>query len=173
MMTVRELLIEDFDIEMDSTRKMLESVPEAIPDYKPHPRSMPFSQLAGHIASLPAQAVRVIELDHFEVDMATIVRFLPKTRSELLERFEQNVSDARKALHNVSDEALWQTWTLKISGREIFALPRIKVLRKQILSHIIHHRAQLGVYLRLLEVKIPGSYGPSADDMGQFSAPAK
>ena len=168
-MTIRELLLEEFDEEMVTTRKVLSELPEVLPDYKPHAKSMPLAQLAGHIASLPAQAVRVIELDEYEVDMSKMKRFVPTTRTELLEAFEKNIKDAHAALEHISDENLWKTWTFKINGQVIFALPRLKVLRKQVLSHIAHHRAQLGVYLRLLELKVPGSYGPSADEMNMFA----
>lgn len=168
-MNLRELLLDEFAEETQTTRKVLSEVPENILDYKPHEKSMPLAQLAGHIASLPAQAVRVIELDGYEVDMAKIKRFIPSTRAELLETFEQNTADARAALEKMTDEDLWKTWTFKISGQVIFALPKVKVLRKQVLSHITHHRAQLGVYLRLLELKVPGSYGPSADEMNMFA----
>jgi uncharacterized damage-inducible protein DinB len=168
-MTIRDLVLEEFDEEMLITRKVLSELPEVLPDYKPHAKSMPLAQLAGHIASLPAQAVRVLELDEYEVDMSKMIRFIPSTRAELLERFETNIKDAHSAIERVKEEDLWKTWTFKINGQVIFALPRLKVLRKQVLSHITHHRAQLGVYLRLQELKVPGSYGPSADEMNMFA----
>jgi uncharacterized damage-inducible protein DinB len=172
-MTMRELLLEEFDQEMEVTRKILAALPEALPEFKPHEKSMPLPQLAGHIASLPAQAVRVITLEEFEVDIKTMKRFIPSTRTELLERFEQNIRDGHDAIAGASDENLWKTWTFKINGQAVFALPRLKVIRKQVLSHITHHRAQLGVYLRLLEIKVPGTYGPSADEMPVFAQASK
>lgn len=168
-MTLLELLRDEFDEETQTTRKVLSEVPDQIPDYRPHEKSMPLAQLAGHVASLPAQVIRVIELDEFEVDMSKIKRFIPSTRAELLDAFEQNTASAREALGKIQEDDLWKTWTFKISGQVIFASPKVKVIRKQVLSHITHHRAQLGVYLRLLDLKVPGSYGPSADEMNMFA----
>lgn len=168
-MTFRDLLLPEFDNEMGTTRKILGVLPEQIPDYKPHAKSTSLSQLAGHIAQLPSQAVRIIELEEFNVDPTKIVRFMPATRQEALDRLEQTVKDGRAAIAGASDERLMGPWTFSVMGQKMLTLPRVQVLRMQVYSHIIHHRAQLGVYLRLLEIPLPGSYGPSADDMSMFA----
>lgn len=172
-MLIRELLLPEFDQEMQSTRKILAALPETLTDYKPHPKSMPLAQLAGHIASLPAQVNRVLENESFEVDISKIVRFMPATRQELLDRLDENMKAAHDKLADATDEQLVQPWTLKINGGVVFTLPRVKVLKTQVISHIVHHRAQLGVYLRLLELPVPGTYGPSADEMNMFAGSGK
>ena len=170
-MPMREMILPEFDQEMAGTRKMLERVPEKIPDYKPHEKSMALNQLAGHVAELPGWAKETMTQEVLVLDPATYQPFLPKTRQELLAKFDQNVSAGRKALESITDENLGVMWSLKTKdGHTIFAMPRAAVLRAMVLSHMIHHRAQLGVYLRLNNIEIPGVYGPSADEMKAWQA---
>lgn len=161
-MTISQSLLPEFEHEMANTRKMLEAVPDGKFDWKPHAKSMPLGRLASHVCELVQWGdviVREKKLD-LTPDMKP---FIAKTRAELVETLDRNVASARESLAGASDEALLQPWTLSFSGKVIFTMPRIAAFRSMALSHVIHHRAQLGVYLRLLDVPIPGMYGPSAD----------
>jgi len=162
-MPIRDILLPEFDHEMASTRKILERVPEEDLHFQPHPKSMPLGRLAGHIAELPGWVVPAMQREMLELD-ANYKPYVPASPKEALERFDKNVGEARAALSGVSDEQLAVAWTLKAGGKTIFTLPRVAAYRGMIMSHLIHHRGQLGVYLRVLEVEIPGMYGPSADE---------
>lgn len=166
-MALRDGLLAQFDHEMVGTRKTLERVPEGKPDWAPHPKSMKMARLAGHLAELPGWAVETINRDSLDVRPAGGSQFQPllmSSRKQLLEAFDKNVAAARAALSGASDETLLGNWTLLAGGQTIFSLPRVAVLRSFVLSHIIHHRAQLGVYLRMNDVPVPSIYGPSADE---------
>lgn len=166
-MALRDGLLAQFDHEMVGTRKTLERVPEGKPDWAPHPKSMKMGRLAGHLAELPGWTVETISRDSLDVAPPGGSPFQPlvmTSRKQLLEAFDKNAAAARAALSGASDEKLLGSWTLLAGGREIFSLPRVAVLRSFVLSHIIHHRAQLGVYLRMNDVPVPSIYGPSADE---------
>ena len=165
-MPIRDLLLPEFDQEMASTRKLLERLPENIPDYKPHEKSMPFCRLAGHVAELPGWTKETFTKEVLELDMEHFVPFDPKTRKEVLDKFDQNSKAGREALAAATDDQFSVIWSLKSTkGDTILSMPRAAVYRSMVISHMIHHRAQLGVYLRLNEIEIPGMYGPSADEM--------
>jgi uncharacterized damage-inducible protein DinB len=168
-MAISEALIPEFDHEMANTRKTLERVPEDKFDWKPHPKSFAMGHLATHLATLPSWAAITIEKD--SIDIAPVGEPPPKaepasSRAELLEKFDHNVEEARAALAGANDEVLMKPWTLLAGGKTIFTLPRIAAIRSFVMSHNIHHRAQLGVYLRLNDVPVPSIYGPSADEGG-------
>jgi uncharacterized damage-inducible protein DinB len=168
-MAIRDALLPEFDMEMASTRKMLERVPVANLDFKPHDKSGSLGWLAWHVADLPAWVVETVNKD--ELDFAPIGQPRPappkmESREQLLASFDKKVADARTAIAGVSDERLAGPWTLKAGGHTIFTMPRAAVLRSFVMNHLIHHRAQLGVYLRLNDVPVPGMYGPSADEKG-------
>lgn len=166
-MALRDGLLAQFDHEMVGTRKTLERVPEGKPDWAPHPKSMKMARLAGHLAELPRWAVETINRDTLDVAPAGGRPFEPlvmTSRKQLLEAFDKYAVGARAALAGASDETLLGKWTLLAGGKEIFSLPRLAVVRSFVLSHIIHHRAQLGVYLRMNDVPVPSIYGPSADE---------
>ena len=172
-MTISEALLPEFDQEMQNTRKLLACVPEDRPDYRPHPKSMPLARLAGHIAELPNWGVHTIRLDTLDLTPASGEGFKPgimTTRQELLDTFDKNVAEARAAIAGASDEHLHQIWTLIYKGQTVMKMPRAAVLRSVVMNHLIHHRAQLGVYLRLNDVAIPGMYGPSADEGRMFAS---
>ncbi len=169
-MSIREKMLTEFDYEMESTRKLLEALPDQVSDYKPHPRSMTLSKLAGHVAQLPAWAHATITMDGFNINMSEWVPFQPKTKKEVLDEFEKSVKQGREAISTLKDEDLIKTWTLTMDGKEVFSMPRGAVLRSTVMNHLIHHRAQLGVYLRMLDRAIPGMYGPSADEMPMMAA---
>ena len=169
-MGLSEALLPEFDQEMKNTRKTLERVPEVKFGWKPHEKSWAMGGLATHVANLVSWANRAIEQD--SVDLAPQGVPIPpmvavKTRQELLEMFDKNVAAARKAIAGASDAHLMQPWSLLRNGVPILKLPRIAVLRGFVMNHGIHHRAQLGVYLRLNDVAVPAIYGPSADE-GMF-----
>ncbi len=161
-MNGREMLPE-FDQEMANTRKMLERVPDDHLDFKPHEKSSSLLALAGHVATLPLwvdMALKTAELDMG----GGWSRPETNDREQMLAVFDDAVKDARAALEGTKEEDFAVTWTLR-SGDEVwFELPRSAVYRSFALNHMIHHRAQLGVYLRLLDVPVPGMYGPSADE---------
>ena len=163
-MTISESLLPEFDREMANTRKSLERVPEDKLDWKPHPKSHTMRWLAGHVANLPAWAVMAIQRD--SIDLAPPGAPEPDSCAALLEMFDKNAAEARAAIAGASDEELLKPWSLLAGGQAIITLPRVAVLRGSVMNHLIHHRAQLGVYLRLNDVPVPALYGPSADEPG-------
>jgi len=169
-MAISRSLLGEFDQEMASARKSIERVPEGKFDWKPHQKSSTMGHLAGHIAMIPGWVKMTLETKEFDINPAGGQRQQmpqPKTKAEILAAFDQNVPAARAAIAAASDEALMQPWTLLNGGKTVFSLPRVAVLRSMVMNHMIHHRAQLGVYLRLNDVPVPAIYGPSADE-GQF-----
>jgi len=169
-MAIRDMLLPEFDEEIKNTRKLLERLPETIPDYKPHPKSMAFSHLAGHVAELPGWTKETFTKEVLEFDMESYVPFQPKTRKEVLDKFDENAKAGHEALAAAKDEDFAVIWSLKTSkGDTIFSMPRSVCYRSMVMNHMIHHRAQLGVYLRLNEIEIPGMYGPSADEMQSWA----
>ncbi|MCU1274231.1 MAG: DinB family protein [Bryobacterales bacterium] len=168
-MTISQTLLPEFDEEMKNTRKLLERVPENRFDYQPHAKSMTLGRLAGHVAELPEWAKMTIEIDNLDLQPGQ-QPYIAKSTKDLLSTFDKSVTEARKAISGASDEHMNKTWSLTFSGKPVFSMPRVAVLRISFMNHLIHHRAQLGVYLRLNEVEIPGMYGPSADEMKFWSA---
>ena len=166
-MKISDTLLPEFDQEMANTRKTLARLPDEKFTWKPHEKSMAMGQLGTHIANLLTWAVLTIKDDSFDMapPNAPAPR-APETHStgELLETFESNLVAAREAIASASNEDLMKTWTLLTGGQAIFSLPKIAVLRSFVMNHIIHHRAQLTVYLRLTDVPVPSLYGPSADE---------
>jgi uncharacterized damage-inducible protein DinB len=169
-MPISQALLPEFDQEMASTRKLLERVPDGKADYKPHEKSMSLGRLAGHVAELPGWAKNTLETQLLELKPG-MQPYIATSRQELLERFDKNVADARPLIERASDEDWMKTWTLKFAGKEIMTMPRAAVMRSVVMNHLIHHRAQLGVYLRLNNVEIPGMYGPSADEARFWEQP--
>ena len=166
-MSLSGALLPEFDHEMANTRKTLERVPDDKFDWKPHQKSFSMGGLATHLATLPSWAAITIQKD--SIDIAPQGEPPPRanpcnSREELLERFDGHISTARAAIAGASDEDLLKTWTLIAGGKTIFAVPRIAALRSFVMNHNVHHRAQLGVYLRLNDIPVPSIYGPSADE---------
>jgi uncharacterized damage-inducible protein DinB len=165
-MALVEALLPEFDHEMATTRKVLERVPEDRFDWKPHAKSFSLRDLAQHVATVPMWGA--MTLTQPELELAGAAQPAPvRTRAELLAMFDQNVSNTRAALMGTSDAELMASWSLKRGGQTIFSMPRTAVWRSFVMNHVIHHRAQLGVYLRLNDVPVPSMYGPSADE-GSF-----
>jgi uncharacterized damage-inducible protein DinB len=166
-MAITETLLPEFDQEIANTRKTLERIPDDKFSWKPHEKSMTLGNLAIHLANLPSWTVQTLERDSLDIAPpgAPPARTEPpKSRSEVLEKFDKYAAEARTALAAAKDEQLRKPWSLLSNGQTIFTLPRIAVLRSFVINHMIHHRAQLGVYLRLNNVPVPAIYGPSADE---------
>ena len=166
-MALRDALLPEFEHEMETTRKTLERVPEDRVDWKPHSTSMAMGRLAGHIAEMAGFVASTFQSDSFDFAPPGGAPMQPTTmtsRKQLLELFDKNVAAAKAAISKASDEELYRTWTLLNGGKTFFAMPRIQVLRSMILNHMIHHRGQLSVYLRMNQVPIPSIYGPSGDE---------
>jgi uncharacterized damage-inducible protein DinB len=161
-MTISEMLLPEFDQEMASTRKILECVPEDKITWKPHEKSMTMGRLAGHVAEMPGWAAVTIQQEKLELSPDQ-KPYTMTSKRELMETLDKNTADARKAIAGASDEHLGKTWSLIYGGQTVLSMPRAAILRGMVMSHMIHHRAQLGVYLRLNNIAIPGMYGPSAD----------
>jgi len=164
-MTIAESLLPEFDREMAVTRKLLERVPDGQFDWQPHAKSMTLGRLAGHLAEL-AQWVAVT-FTQSSLDVATprpAGYTAPATRQAVLELFDAQVAAARTALAGRSDAELQAPWSLKRGAETVFTMPKANVLRMMVFNHIIHHRGQLSVYLRMHDVPLPSIYGPSADE---------
>jgi len=165
-MPIAQMLLPEFDHEMANTRRLLEVVPAADRGWRPHPKSYTLGDLACHIATLPLWAritVERSELDPGSPANASIQRVHFTTVAELLEQFDRNLREARAALASASDAAMGENWTLKNGAATVFSMPRVAVMRGFVLNHMIHHRGQLTVYLRLRDVPLPSLYGPTAD----------
>jgi len=166
-MKLSELFLSEFDQEMVSARKTLERIPENKLSWKPHDKSMPLGRLAGHIAELAGWAVPTIEQDSLDFRPAGQPPMQPTiatSQKQVLEIFDKNRDESRKSIARASDEHLMKNWSLLSAGQTLFTMPRFAVLRSFCMNHIIHHRAQLGVYLRLNDIPVPSVYGPSADE---------
>jgi uncharacterized damage-inducible protein DinB len=159
----KELLLKEFAREMATTRTMLERVPFEKFDWVPHAKSTPLGRLAIHVATLPGMGANVIEKESLSFGGPRQPLEI-KSSGDLVALFEKSAQTTRAAIEGTSDEHLGMPWRLEFKDKVIFEGPRIAALRALMMSHLIHHRAQLGVYLRLNDIPIPGSYGPSADE---------
>ncbi|HEY5086741.1 MAG TPA: DinB family protein [Gemmatimonadaceae bacterium] len=164
-MSISASVLPEFDREMATTRTMLERVPEARAQWTPHVKSRTMGELASHIGNLPRLGLITMEADELDVSPPSGGGGTPKfdSTANLIRAFDENVRKARAAIESASDSDMMEPWTLRRSGKTVWTLPRAAVLRSFILSHMIHHRGQLSVYLRLNDVPLPSVYGPSAD----------
>ncbi|HEY7388457.1 MAG TPA: DinB family protein [Bryobacteraceae bacterium] len=166
-MTISQSLLPEFDNEMANTRKTLERVPDDKFAWKPHPKSFALGPLANHVATLVGWTADTIEKESFDLAPPGGQASRPpeaNNRADLLSTFDQGVAKARAAIAGASDEHLLKPWSLLNGGQVLMTMPRAVVLRNFVMNHIIHHRAQLGVYLRLNDIAVPSIYGPSADE---------
>ena len=166
-MPIRDALLPEFDQEMKNTRRTLERVPEDKLTWKPHPKSGTMGWLAGHVANIPGWCKETINQDSLDLappGKPPMQQPAPKSRQELLELFDKNAKAGRAALSGAEDAHLMKPWSLLKGGTTLMTMPRVAVLRGFVMNHLIHHRAQLGVYLRLNDVPVPAVYGPSADE---------
>ena len=165
MASIRDALLPEFDHEMGTTRRLLERVPDGGLAWKPHDKSMSLGELSGHLANLPMWGSIVLEHPSFDIASLGGRRMTaPASRAVLLQDFDGKVTAARGSLAQRSDAEMLAAWTLKNGGHEIFTMPRLSAVRTFVLNHSIHHRGQLSVYLRLLNVPVPAIYGPTADE---------
>ncbi|KPK66158.1 MAG: hypothetical protein AMS21_03020 [Gemmatimonas sp. SG8_38_2] len=170
-MAIRDAMILELEREAEITRRLLERVPEEKLGWKPAEKSMSLNQLASHLANLPHWGLQALSSDELDInppDGEPMVPPSPKGVAAIVEMFDLNVARLRDAISSTDDAAFAKTWTLKSAGAEVFSQPKAGVLRGMVLNHIIHHRGQLTVYLRLNDVPLPMTYGPSADETGGF-----
>ena len=166
-MRIGESMLGEFDSEMQNTRKALERVPDGKWDWKPHEKSGTLGWLAAHVGTVPewiTMTINTRELDYAPVDGRSYEPPKISNRKELLTAFDKAAADARAALSGVSDQDISLDWKLLEGGKEVFTMSRLACLRGMCLNHLYHHRGQLTVYLRLLNIPVPGLYGPSADE---------
>jgi len=167
-MSISELLLPEFDQEMKTTRITLERVPFDKQDFAPHTKSMPLGKLAPHVAELAGFGVTIMTTPELDFSAGPSRPRPPFELNGLLKAFDDNVAKARSALQNTKDDAWMQHWKLSFQGKPIFSGSRFMAYRQMFLNHLVHHRAQLGVYLRLNGKPLPATYGPSADDTMGF-----
>lgn len=164
-MPINQAFLAELTVEGENTRKMLSRVPFEHAIWKPHEKSMDILSLAKHVAEMWSWVGVTLTQD--ELDFAKPYPKPPeiKTNEELMDFLEKNLANAKEVLAKTSDEVMGTNWTMRTGEKIYFTMPKVVVLRSMVFNHIIHHRAQLGVYLRMLNVPLPGLYGPSADDM--------
>ncbi|MBA3641633.1 MAG: DinB family protein [Acidobacteria bacterium] len=165
-MPIVDALLPEYDHELATTRRLLERVPETEFGWKPHEKSMTLGQLAGHIANLPFWLSATMNAPFYDVTAGDKEARLdpPESREVMLKEFDEKVSKARASLVKATDAEMMAPWALKSGGHEIFSMPRAAAVRSFVMNHLIHHRGQLSVYLRLQNVPLPSMYGPTADE---------
>ena len=163
-MTITEALLSEFDQEMEKTRRTLERVPAGKGDYAPHEKSMPMGRLASHVAELTGFGLTVLTAPELNFSAGSYKPLPFESAEQLVKVLDEGAAKVRKALAATTDEAWQQNWKLSFEGKTIFEASRFLAYRSMFLNHMVHHRAQLGVYLRLNSVPVPSIYGPSADE---------
>jgi uncharacterized damage-inducible protein DinB len=161
---IGEWLLVEFDHEMAVTRRLLDRVPEPLLAWKPHEKSFSLGGLAMHLARLPHWGTEILERDAYDVGIEKAPKPEPASLAEVLSAFDRNVAEVRRALSTRSDAELRDTWTMRKGAQVVLSMPKVSALRRFLLHHVIHHRGQLTVYLRLQNVALPPIYGPSADE---------
>lgn len=156
--------IEELKHEAASTKRMLERIPEDKFDWKPHPKSRTLGQLATHIAELPGFLNSILTKDQIDFANGDYKHYQTKNQEELIKLFQDKIDEVLETLPNTGDEEMQADFTLRSGDHVIASVPRVIAIRSMALSHIVHHRGQLSVYLRLLDIPVPGMYGPSADE---------
>ena len=169
-MKLIDSLLKEFEHEAQTTRKHLERLTDDKLAWRPHHKSFTAAGLASHIAECVGWTVAIFNQNEFDFDPSTYKPYAANSVADLLKTFDENVANGNQALANATEEKLNEPWSLKIMGRVQFEKPRADVFRDFTLSHVIHHRGQFSVYLRLLDIAVPGSYGPSADEIAETKA---
>lgn len=162
-MAIKDGLLAEYDHEMGTTRKLLDRLPDDRLSWKPHEKSMTLGGLATHLANLPIWGDQILNQTTFDIADAPPNLTAKTSRADVLAHFDERVK-ATRAWLDKTDAELAAPWTLKRGGQQVFTMPRIAAFRSFVLSHSIHHRGQLSVYLRLNDVPVPAIYGPSADE---------
>ncbi len=162
-MTIIEALLAELDQEAETTRRVLERIPQEHLSWKPHPKSMSLGQLALHVATVPGGVAELAAMDTVPTP-PSFVQAEAATVSELVPALKESVAKAKRALGGFDDARMGAMWRLQIDGREVMAMPRVALVRAIMLNHWYHHRGQLLVYLRLLNQSVPSVYGPTADE---------
>lgn len=162
MTTLVEPILVEFKDEVPAIRRILERVPTDKLTWKPHPKSRSLGELAMHVANLPGMAAMITDSDEFAPNRAPMTQ--PGNAEEIRAAFEKNAGVFEERVSKMTDEAAQGSWRLVFQGKELFRTTRIKALRTNVLNHVYHHRGQLSVYLRLLELSVPSVYGPTADE---------
>jgi uncharacterized damage-inducible protein DinB len=163
-MKMSDALIPEFDHELATTRKLLERVPEDKFGWTPHEKSMNMGKLACHVASIPYFATQVSKADSLDFAKGEYKEIEASNRQQLLDNFDQTAAEARAALAGISDAEMMKTWALQMNGQTLMSMPKVAVIRTVMMNHLIHHRGQLSVYLRLTNTPVPSIYGPSGDE---------
>ena len=161
-MKLAESIVAELEIESQITKRLLERIPEDKLSWKPHSKSHSLGQLALHIASAPGNVAAAAAKDVAE--LPDFVQRQPSDRQEILDTFSKSVAEAKETLKKMDDARMLETWSATKNGKVMMSVPRIGFIRPILLNHLYHHRGQLSVYLRLLDVPVPSIYGPSADD---------
>lgn len=161
-MRIADSLLTELDQEAQTTKRVLERIPEDKLAWKPHPKSFSLGQLALHIASMPGDVAAAVVPDTMEVPGFTFPA--PKNRQEVLDTFSKKLQSAKDTLKEMDDAQLTSMWTLTRNGKILMSVPKVGFIRSIMMNHLYHHRGQLSVYLRLLNVPVPSIYGPSADE---------
>jgi len=167
-MSISELLLPEFDVEMKKTRTALERVPEDKKDFAPHAKSMPLGKLAPHVAQLAGFGLTILTTPELDFAKSSYKPVPFESAAQLISVLDEGAAKVRAALQSIPDEAWNENWKLSFQGKPIFEGPRFLAYREMFLNHLVHHRAQLGVYLRLNGKPVPATYGPSADDTMGF-----
>lgn len=163
-MPLVDALLPEYDHEMATTRTVLERLPGDKLEWKPHAKSFSLGALATHVATLPTWGTETLTQAEIDIGVDQQPPGALPSKQEVLAAFDKNVAAARAALVGKTDAELMAMWSLKRNGRTLFSMPKTAVLRSFVLNHLIHHRGQLTVYLRLLDMPVPSVYGPSADE---------
>jgi uncharacterized damage-inducible protein DinB len=172
-MSISQLLLAELDAEIQANRDLLARLPEDRWDWKPHDKSMSLSRLATHVAEIPAWSKQILvadELDFMSPEMQSWTPREMQSREEILAELESAAETCRGDLVTTADEVFTLDWVMKMGEQEVMRDKKYMVFRRQVLNHMVHHRAQLGVFLRLLDVPLPMTYGPSADEDGGMEA---
>lgn len=168
-MAISDSFLPEFDNETATTRRVLERIPNDRADWRPHPKSWTVGELGLHIANLLSWTGFTINGSEFDTnppDGSGPPKVAFESTAAILETFDKNVAEARAMIAGASDADLMAPWTLKSGGQPIFTLPKVAVLRSFVFNHEVHHRGQLTVYLRLMDIPLPSVYGPTADEPG-------
>lgn len=163
-MTISEALLSEFDQEMEKTRTTLKRIPADKGDYAPHEKSMPMGKLAAHVAQLTSFGLTVLTTPQLDFSASNYTPLPFESAEQLVKVLDEEAAKVRSALASTTDEAWQQNWKLSFEGKMVFEASRFLAYRGMFLNHAVHHRAQLGVYLRLNGIPVPGVYGPSADE---------